>query len=78
MLLYHIVRRQAEHAGRFVLAQITSTPVTRTQGRAIEQAVLNRNPQFVNMINSIAANRDWYPDAVAWGAKWLKESGFKL
>jgi hypothetical protein len=74
----NIARRQAEHAGRFVLSQITSTPVTRAQARAIEQALLNRNPQFDNVIDSIAANREWYPDAVAWGAKWLKEGGFKL
>jgi len=74
----NIARRQAEHAGRFVLSQITLTPLTRTQARAIEQAILNRNPQFDNVINSIAANRDWYPDAIEWGAKWLKEGGFKL
>ena len=69
--------RAANHGDRFDLIQsITGSPVTRDQARAIEQALINSNPQFQNQINSIAKNRSWYDKASEWGAKWLADHGF--
>lgn len=71
----NIARRQAEHGGRFVLKQITESPVTRGEARAIEQAIINRNPGFENVRNSISPNHSWYGEAVEWGEAWLKANG---
>jgi hypothetical protein len=72
----NLARRGAEHAGRFGIEALTPRAVTRGQGRAIEQALLNRNPQFQNRINSISPLRSFYNDAVRWGEAWLKSHGF--
>jgi hypothetical protein len=45
--------------------------VTQDQARAIEQALINNNPQFENAINSIAPNRSWYDQAVDFGKQFL-------
>ncbi|MDQ8205894.1 RHS repeat-associated core domain-containing protein [Coraliomargarita sp. SDUM461003] len=71
-----IAKRQAQHGDRFVLQNITSDPLTRRQARAIEQALINRNPGFENKINSISPKRDWYQEAVNWGESWLQSNGF--
>lgn len=70
-----IARRQGEHGGRFVLKQITESPVTRGEARAIEQALINRNPGFENIRNSISPKHSWYGEAVDWGEAWLKANG---
>jgi hypothetical protein len=70
-----IARRQAQHGGRFVLKQITESPVTRGQARAIEQALITRNPGFQNIRNSISPNHSWYQQAVDWGESWLRTNG---
>ena len=59
-----------------VLKEITTEPVTRRQARAIEQVLIEDNPQFSNKINSISPNRDWYNDAISWARKWLSEHGY--
>lgn len=46
---------------------ITSVPLTRGQARAVEQSILEENPQFINQINSIGPNQTYYEDAVLWG-----------
>lgn len=69
-------RRQAEHGGRFVLERITQSPVTRGEARAIEQALINRNPGFENIRNSISPNHSWYGEAVEWGEGWLRGAGY--
>jgi hypothetical protein len=57
--------RAAQHGDRFdELLKLTSSKVTRDQARAIEQVLINRNPQFQNQINSIAPSRSWYDQAV--------------
>lgn len=71
----NVARRQAEHGSRFVLDPITSSPVTRGQARAIEQALIERNPGFWNKINSISPKHSWYQSAVDWGEAWLRANG---
>ncbi|NRG46524.1 GIY-YIG nuclease family protein [Bacillus sp. CRN 9] len=66
-----------QHGDRFdFLRTITDKPLTRRQARAIEQALINRNPQFSNKINSISPKRDWYKEAVNWGETWLENKGY--
>ncbi|MFT3874093.1 MAG: hypothetical protein QM714_15860 [Nocardioides sp.] len=72
----NLARRQGEHGARFALDPITSAPVTRGQARAIEQALIVRNPGFQNVRNSISPNHAYYDDAVSWGESWLKQNGF--
>lgn len=48
------------------------------QARAIEQVLIEQNPQFENKINSIAPDNPIYQDAVEWGRKmlnWLSGGG---
>ncbi|SEF64252.1 RHS repeat-associated core domain-containing protein [Eubacterium ruminantium] len=69
--------RQYQHGERFdVLNEITTEPLTRRQARAIEQVLIEDNPQFSNKINSISPKRDWYNDAISWARKWLTEHGY--
>jgi len=68
--------RQAAHAERFTLRLINKEPLTRRQARAIEQSIIEKNPQFENKINSISPSRSWYKEAREWGDNWLKENGF--
>lgn len=74
-----IVRRQAEHGGRFVLVEI-SPNLSRGQARAIEQALIKHNPapKFQNKINSISPKHPYYDEAVAWGEQWLRDHGISL
>lgn len=44
--------------------------MTRDQVRAIEQVIMNQNPQFESVKNSIAPSRTWYQEAVKW-AEWV-------
>ena len=61
------------HGKRFdYLREITRKPLTRREARAIEQVLIERNPQFSNKINSISPKREWYADAKAWGEIWVK------
>ena len=70
----NISRRQTQHGDRFDrLIEITDEPLTRRQARAIEQVLIEDNPQFSNKINSISSKRDWYNDATEWARKWLSE-----
>ncbi|MFV0493587.1 hypothetical protein [Mycobacterium sp.] len=71
----NLARRQVQHGDRFVVQQVTSAPVTRGQARAIEQALIVRNPGFQNKINSISPNHSWYQEAVDWGEAWLRANG---
>jgi hypothetical protein len=45
------------------------------EARAIEQALIKRNPGFQNIRNSISPKHSWYEDAVNWGESWLKTNG---
>lgn len=70
-------RRAAQHGERFdYLDQITDAPVTRGQARAIEQALIVRNPGFENKINSISPKHTYYNDAINWGEAWLRQNGY--
>jgi hypothetical protein len=71
----NLERRAAQHGDRFVLQQLTRTSVTRGEARAIEQAMLARNPGFENAINSISPSHPWYQQAVDWGETWLQNAG---
>jgi hypothetical protein len=39
-------------------------------------ALINRNPGFEIIRNSISPNHSWYGQAVEWGEAWLKGNGF--
>ena len=71
-----LATRGAQHAGRFGIESITPQALTRGQGRAIEEALILRNPQFENKIHSISPLRSFYDEAVQWGEAWLKRHGF--
>jgi hypothetical protein len=48
----NVSKRMLQHGDRFdVLRKITKQKLTRRQARAIEQAILLRNPQYTNKIN---------------------------
>lgn len=65
-------RRASEHGSRFdFLEQVTSSPVTRGQARAIEEALYLQNPGYQNMLHSISPKHPWYQQAVDWGESWL-------
>lgn len=72
----NLIRRQLQHGGRFVLQQMTEEGVTRGEARAIEQALIERNPGFENKINSISPSQPYYQQAVDWGESWLRGHGF--
>ena len=72
----NLARRGAQHGDRFVISPMTTAPVTRGEARAIEQAVIVRNPGYQNAINSISPNHPWYDQAVYWGNQWLKSNGY--
>ena len=44
--------------------------------RAIEQALIERNPGFENAINSISQRHSYYGSAVDWGEAWLQANGY--
>jgi RHS repeat-associated protein len=71
-----LARRQSEHGDRFILQAITQTPVTRGEARAIEQALIQANPGFENVRNSISPRHSYYQQAVEWGQAWLKNAGY--
>jgi hypothetical protein len=70
-----LIRRGAQHAARFNLEPITTSAVTRGEARMIEQALINRNPGFQNLINSISPRHGYFRAAVAWGEAWLQANG---
>lgn len=71
----NVARREIQHGARFdKLAPITEAPLTRREARAIEQVLIEKNPQFSNKINSIAKSRDWYDEAIEWGNEWVKQN----
>lgn len=72
----NLSRRAAQHGDRFSrLDPVTTTPVTRGEARAIEQALILRNPSYQNQINAISPNRPFYDEAVAYGEAWLRNAG---
>jgi hypothetical protein len=73
----NLAGRGAQHGARFdSLEAITAASVTRGEARAIEQALIVRNPQFQNIRNSIDPRHSWYQQAVDWGEAWLRSHGF--
>ena len=71
----NIVQRQVQHGDRFDIRAL-SPMMSRGQARAIEQAMIVRNPQYENIRNSISPAREYYDDAVRWGEDWLQANGF--
>ncbi|NTW40781.1 MAG: hypothetical protein HGA44_13015 [Cellulomonadaceae bacterium] len=72
----NVARRAAQHGTRFDLLRVLNrTPLTRGEVRAIEQAMIARNPHFTNIRNSIKPTHDYYRQAVTWGNQWLKANG---
>jgi len=72
----NISARQIQHGDRFRIRALDSGGLTRGQARAVEQALIIRNPQFQNLRNSISPNHSYYNDAVRWGENWLRANGF--
>ena len=69
-----IARREAQHGARFdKLVKINDNPLTRREARAIEEVLIEKNPQFSNKINSIAKSRNWYDEAIEWGTEWINQ-----
>jgi hypothetical protein len=72
----NLAQRFAQHGSRFdALEQVTTSGVTRGDARAIEQAMIESNPGFQNIRNSISPQQPWYQDALNWGTSWLKSNG---
>jgi RHS repeat-associated protein len=71
----NLERRAAEHGDRFIIDAISDW-MPRDAARAIEQAIIERSPGFLNVINSISPNNPIYSNAVAFGEAWLKKHGF--
>lgn len=72
----NIAQRAMQHGDRFdALRQVTTSSVTRGQARAIEQALMQRNPGFENIRNSISPTQPWYREAVNWGERYLQSIG---
>jgi hypothetical protein len=71
----NILRRKNEWEGTYRLEKINSCPVTKDQARGIEQSIINDNPGFNNINNSISPKRSWYQEAVDWGNQWRKANG---
>ncbi len=69
-------RREIDHTERFNVWELSVVPLERGQARAIEQAIIFRNPQFENRINSISPTHSYYAAAVAWGEAWLSLNAF--
>ena len=73
----NLLRRAAQHGSRFDrLDQLTTRSVTRGEARAIEQAMIVRNPEWENVANSISPSHGWYQQAVDWGERWLQGNGY--
>jgi len=76
-----IERRQAEHGARFVMREITTSPLTLGEARAVEQALIKRyglqkhGGKFLNKRNEISPDRGYYNQAVAYGEAWLAKMG---
>lgn len=60
-ITHDIVRRLADHGGRFA---------------AVDQPLIDRNPGFENIRNSISPNHSCYDEAVEWGEAWLRGAGY--
>jgi hypothetical protein len=72
-----LARRQAQHGAQRIITPMTGPGgLTRGQARAVEQAMIVRNPGFTNIRNSISPSHSYYDDAVAWGENWLRTNGF--
>lgn len=67
--------RALQHGARFdELKRITTQPLNRAHARSVEQALIDKNPAFENIANSISPDRALYNDAVKWGNSWLKSN----
>jgi hypothetical protein len=66
-----IARRQFQHGERFDYLLQLSNALTRREARAIEQYLIEICPHYSNMINSISPYRNWYNDAIKYGAEWV-------
>lgn len=68
-------RRAAQHGDRFTaLDPVTTSPVSRGEARAIEQALILRS-RGQNQINAISPRHPYYDDAVKYGRAWLRDAG---
>lgn len=68
--------RQAQHGSRFDrLDPLTRGQLTRGEARAVEQALITRNPGFRNIRNSISPLHPYFGQAVEWGEWWLRQNG---
>lgn len=72
----NVGRRTREHVHPFEgLEAITSgAGLTRGQARAVEQAIMARNPHYWNLRNSISPRHGYYNQAVRWGEQWLRSN----
>lgn len=70
-------RRSSQHGKRFnQLNELTTNPLTKNQGRGVEQALIEQNPHFENKINSISPKNPIYQKALEFGRAFLKSIKF--
>lgn len=72
-----VISTPASFLACFALEELAGG-LTRGEARAIEQALIVRNPGYDNLINSIGTQHSWYQQAVDWGETWLRGNGFGL
>ena len=70
-----LAKRQTQHGKKNGLLRPVATGLTRNQARAVEQALIVRNPNFNNIFNSVSPRRKIYNSAVKWGEKYLSKIG---
>ena len=73
----NIAARTIQHGDRFDrLVTLTQVTLTRGEARAVEEALIARNPEFYNMRHEIATSQPYYDQAVRWGENWLRTHGY--
>ena len=78
----NLSRRVAEHGDLFRIPGALLSGLTKRQARAIEQALIEKyglrsaGGILQNRINSIAAGRSWYQEAVKWGRSIVSAKGW--
>ncbi len=72
----NVETRAARHGSGFnQLDRLTPAPVTRGEARAIEEALIARNPGFEIIRHSVSPAHSYDDDALEWGDAWLRQQG---
>ncbi len=66
----NIIRRQGQWGNTFRIKEMTGG-LTRNQAKAIEQVIIEQNPHYLNIINSISPSNPNYQQAIDWANYYL-------